>query len=259
MTHSLKTIGFLAIVLSFFTSFAQKDKNTTIYQYATINALMEGGFDGDLNLGALQKKGSFGIGAFNELDGEMIGFDNHFYQIKSDGKAYAVDPSQKTPFAVVTNFSKDNVVFAHQSFDLNKLYALLDTISPNKNLYVAYKIKVKCQTLKTRSVSKQVKPYPLMIDAVKKQSVFELGTIFGTLVGFRFPEYMKGLNVPGYHFHFLSDDKKVGGHVLDLLGSNFEIEIDYMADFEMHIPDNEAFNKLNLAKTKAEDLEKVEK
>jgi acetolactate decarboxylase len=259
MTHSLKTIGFLAIMLSFFTSYAQKDKNTTIYQYATINALMEGGFDGDLTLAALQKKGTFGIGTFNELDGEMIGFDNHFYQIKSDGKAYVVDASQKTPFAVVTNFSKENVVFAHQYFDLKKLYALLDTISPNKNLYVGYKIKVKCQTIKTRSVSKQVKPYLLMIDAVKKQSVFELGTISGTLVGFRFPEYMKGLNVPGYHFHFLSDDKKVGGHVLDLLGSNFEIEIDYMDDFEMHIPNNEAFNKLNLAKTKAEDLEKVEK
>ncbi|WP_264565290.1 acetolactate decarboxylase [Flavobacterium sp. N3904] len=259
MTYSLKAISFILITLSYFTSNAQKDRNTKIYQYATINALMEGGFDGDMTFSDLQKKGTFGIGTFNELDGEMIGFDNHFYQIKSDGKAYEVLPSQKTPFAVVTNFYKDNVVFAHQTFDLKKLYALLDTISPNKNLYVAYKIKVKCQTLKTRSVSKQVRPYPLMIDAVKKQSVFELGTISGTLIGFRFPDYMKGLNVPGYHFHFLSDDKKVGGHVLDLSGSNFEIEIDYMDDFELHIPDNEAFNKLNLTKTKAEDLEKVEK
>jgi acetolactate decarboxylase len=259
MTNSLKAIGFLCMALSFFTSNAQKDKNTTIYQYATINALMEGGFDGDMTLAALQKKGSFGIGTFNELDGEMIGFDNHFYQIKSDGKAYDVTASQKTPFAVVANFAKDKTASISQTLDLKKLYALLDSLSPNKNLYVGYKIKVKCQTLKTRSVSKQVKPYPLMIDAVKKQSVFELGTISGTLVGFRFPEYMKGLNVPGYHFHFLSDDKKNGGHVLDLSGTNFEIEIDTMADFELHIPDNEDFNRLNLTKTKAEDLEKVEK
>lgn len=259
MTNTLKAIGFLCVALSFFTSNAQKDKNTTIYQYATINALMEGGFDGDMALAALQKKGNFGIGTFNELDGEMIGFDNHFYQIKSDGKAYDVTASQKTPFAVVTNFTKDKTASISQIVDLKKLYALLDSLSPNKNLYVGYKIKVKCQTLKTRSVSKQVKPYPLMIDAVKKQSVFELGTISGTLVGFRFPEYMKGLNVPGYHFHFLSEDKKTGGHVLDLSGTNFEIEIDTMADFELHIPDNETFNKLNLTKTKAEDLEKVEK
>lgn len=259
MTNPLKAIGFLCLAFSFFTSTAQKDKNTSIYQYATINALMEGGFDGDITLAALQKKGTFGIGTFNELDGEMIGFDNHFYQIKSDGKAYAVASSQKTPFAVVANFAKDKTVTISQIVDLKKLYILLDSLSPNKNLYVGYKIKVKCQTLKTRSVSKQVKPYPLMIDAVKKQSVFELETISGTLVGFRFPEYMKGLNVPGYHFHFLSDDTKSGGHVLELSGSNFEIEIDYMADFELHIPDNEDFNKLNLTKTKAEDLEKVEK
>jgi acetolactate decarboxylase len=259
MTNALKTITFLFIALSFFTSTAQKDKNTTVYQYATINALMEGGFDGDMTLAALQKKGGFGIGTFNELDGEMIGFDNHFYQIKSDGKAYAVAPSQKTPFAVVTNFSKDQTFSSTQILDLKKLYTLLDSLSPNKNLYVGYKIKVKCQTLKTRSVSKQIKPYPLMVDAVKKQSVFEIQTISGTLVGFRFPDFMKGLNVPGYHFHFLSDDKKSGGHVLDLLGSNFEIEIDFMDDFELHIPNNEDFNRLNLTKTKAEDLEKVEK
>lgn len=259
MTNPLKTIGFLCLAFSFFTSTAQKDKNSSVYQYATINALMEGGFDGDITLAELQKKGSFGIGTFNELDGEMIGFDNHFYQIKSDGKSYAVASSQKTPFAVVANFAKDKTVSISQIVDLKKLYVLLDSLSPNKNLYVGYKIKVKCQTLKTRSVSKQVKPYPLMIDAVKKQSVFELETISGTLVGFRFPEYMTGLNVPGYHFHFLSDDTKSGGHVLDLLSSNFEIEIDYMSDFELHIPDNADFNKLNLTKTKAEDLEKVEK
>jgi acetolactate decarboxylase len=259
MTSFSKTISFLFILFSFFTSTAQKDKNTTVYQYATINALMEGGFDGDMTLAALQKKGSFGIGTFNELDGEMIGFDNHFYQIKSDGKAYAVAPSQKTPFAVVTNFSKDQTFSSTQTLDLKKLYILLDSLSPNKNLYVGYKIKVKCQTLKTRSVSKQTKPYPLMVDAVKKQSVFEMQTISGTLVGFRFPEFMKGLNVPGYHFHFISDDKKSGGHVLDLSASNFEIEIDFMDDFKLHIPNNVDFNRLNLTKTKAEDLEKVEK
>ncbi|WP_268849005.1 acetolactate decarboxylase [Flavobacterium aestivum] len=259
MTNTLKTIGFICIALSFFKSNAQKDKNTAVYQYATINALMEGGFDGDMTLAALQKKGSFGIGTFNELDGEMIGFDNHFFQIKSDGKAYAVTASQKTPFAVVANFAKDKTATISQALNLQKLYTLLDSLSPNKNLYVGYKIKIKCQTLKTRSVPKQAKPYPLLIDAAKNQSVFDLGTISGTLVGFRFPEYMKGLNVPGYHFHFLSDDKKTGGHVLDLSGTNFEIEIDTMDDFELHIPDNEDFNKLNLAKTKAEDLEKVEK
>ena len=259
MTFRLKSLGILCILFSFLSSMAQVQKNTTVYQYATINALMEGGFDGDLTMEELQKKGSFGIGTFNALDGEMIGFDNHFYQIKADGKAYIVSPSQKTPFAVVCHFVTDKKQSFSQELDTKKLQLLLDSLTPNKNLYVGYRIKVKLKTIKTRSVSIQTKPYPVMIDAVKAQSVFEMTAVSGTLVGFRFPEYMKGLNVPGYHFHFLSDDKKVGGHVLDFSGSQFEIEIDIMDDFALHIPDNEEFNKLNLTKTKLEDLEKVEK
>jgi acetolactate decarboxylase len=258
MILRLKLIGLLSVLFSF-SSIAQKHKNTKVYQYSTINALMEGGFDGDMTMEDLQKKGNFGIGTFNELDGEMVGFDNHFYQVKSDGKAYAVNPSQKTPFAVVANFSTDQTLRKKQTLDFKKLQSLLDSLSPNKNMYVGYKIKVKLQTIKTRSVTAQAKPYALMVDAVKKQSIFEIETVSGTLIGFRFPEFMKGLNVPGYHFHFISDDKKSGGHVLDFLGSDFEIEIDMMDDFELHIPDNEEFNRLNLSNTKAEDLEKVEK
>jgi len=38
--------------------------------------------------GELKRNGDFGIGTFNALDGEMIGLDGAFYQIKVDGVAY---------------------------------------------------------------------------------------------------------------------------------------------------------------------------
>ncbi len=47
-----------------------------------------------------------------------------------------------------------------------------------------------------------------MADAVKNQPVFEYNNIEGYIVGFRCPEFVEGLNVPGYHFHFVSKDKK---------------------------------------------------
>jgi acetolactate decarboxylase len=259
MQRKTKIIYILLIIFAFYSCKIQSDRNTNLYQYATINALMEGGYDGELKMEELQKKGSFGIGTFNELDGEMIGLNNHFYQIKSDGKAYPVSKEQLTPFAVVTNFKSDKEHACPKNLNLKNLYSLLDSLTPNKNLFFAYQIKAQFSTLKTRSVGKQNKPYPLMVDAVKTQSVFELKNIKGTLVGFRFPEYMKGLNVPGYHFHFIAEDKISGGHVLDLSGMNFEITIDSISDFELKIPNNPEFNKLNLSKTKLEDLEKVEK
>ena len=48
---------------------------------------------------SLSRYGDFGIGTFNGLDGEMIAFDGAIWQVKSDGKAYRVNPATaKTPF-----------------------------------------------------------------------------------------------------------------------------------------------------------------
>ena len=35
------------------------------------------------------------------------------------------------------------------------------------------------------------------------------------MVGFRFPAYAEGIEVAGYHLHFVADDRRRGGHVLD--------------------------------------------
>ena len=35
------------------------------------------------------------------------------------------------------------------------------------------------------------------------------------MLGFRFPAYAEGIEVAGYHLHFISDDRARGGHVLD--------------------------------------------
>ena len=57
-----------------------------IYQYSTINALLEGVFDGDITLGSLKNYGDFGIGTFNTLDGEMIFLDGYFTALSPTGK-----------------------------------------------------------------------------------------------------------------------------------------------------------------------------
>ena len=35
------------------------------------------------------------------------------------------------------------------------------------------------------------------------------------MVGFYCPEYIGQINVAGYHLHFVSDDKKSAGHVME--------------------------------------------
>ena len=66
-----------------------------IFQNSTINALLEGIYDGSMTYGELRRHGDFGLGTFNALDGEMIAFDGQYYQVKSDGVAYPVASTTK--------------------------------------------------------------------------------------------------------------------------------------------------------------------
>jgi acetolactate decarboxylase len=70
---------------------------------------------------------------------------------------------------------------------------------------------------------------------------------------------MRGVNVPGYHFHFITQDKVAGGHLLDCRLQRVKIEIDCTSRFYMTLPGSKEFYEADLAKTKQTELEKVEK
>ena len=55
-------------------------------------------------------------------------------------------------------------------------------------------------------------------------------------MGFRFPDHARGLNVPGYHFHFITDDRTAGGHVLDCRLARGELRVDREADLRLELP-----------------------
>jgi acetolactate decarboxylase len=99
--------------------------------------------------------------------------------------------------------------------NLSDLGARLDDALGPKNEFLAVRVDGRLAPITLRSVHRQEPPYRPLGDVVKGQSVWTLGEVSGTLVGFRRPAWVGGLNVPGYHWHFLSDDRTVGGHVLD--------------------------------------------
>src|SRR5919198_4993553 len=75
-----------------------------LFQASTIGALLDGAYDGDVTFGELAEQGDLGLGTLNGLDGEMIALDGRFYRADANGDIAQVDPSQRTPFAVLTWF-----------------------------------------------------------------------------------------------------------------------------------------------------------
>jgi acetolactate decarboxylase len=230
-----------------------------LFQVSTLGALQEGVYDGVVALGELKSHGNFGIGTFDGLDGEMTELDGKFYQIKADGKVYKMADTVKTPYAVVTNFKADLKLDLDKPMDYKQLQELILSSLPSKNIIYAVRVTGNFQYVKTRSVPKQSKPYPRLVEVTKNQPTFEMENINGTVMGYWLPEYLSGVNMAGFHFHFLSDDKNKGGHLLELQMIKGVLEIDYSYGIKLILPTQSDFFNTKLSNDNKSELEKIEK
>lgn len=236
-----------------------RSKSGNSVQTSTIDALLAGIYDGSTTFADLKRNGDFGIGTFDSLDGEMIAIDGTVYQAKADGTVHPVEDTARTPFAVVKFFSPDTKLPLSESPDLNSLLKELDTILPTPNYFYAIRIEGTFPAIKVRSVPAQKKPYPGLAEAASRQAVFQYHTITGTIIGFRTPGFVKGINLPGYHFHFISTDRKSGGHLLDCRIDKAALSLDRALELRLALPENAAFARGNLGQDHGRDLEKAER
>lgn len=207
-----------------------------LYQVSAMELLANGSYDGIIMTGDLGQHGDFGIGTFEGLNGEMVVTDGSIYQITADGAVHAVNGTVMVPFAEVTYFDPDTSVHIDGPDNFSTLTAALNDKLPSKDVFYAVRIHGTFPYVKARSVPAQSKPYPPLSEVVKNQSVFELYNVTGTVVGIYSPGYVSGVGSPGFHLHFISDERKSGGHVLDLTASNTDVQLDGTPGFYMSLP-----------------------
>lgn len=253
-----KTTGqtFNEIVVTALCQYLQVDQE--VFQTSTIGALVEGVDEGDTTIKELKQHGDFGIGTFDHLDGEMIELDGAFYQIKSDSHAYPVKDSMKIPFATVTFWQPDISVSLDQSLDYQGLQTYVDSLIPAKNMFYAIKIQGNFDYVQARSIPKQPH-HTRLAEAAVHQSTFEFHNVAGTLAGFWTPPFMQAVNVPGYHLHFITHDRKLGGHLLQCRTSDVTIEIHHTPEFHMAVPETQDFLDADLSKDTYTELNQAEK
>jgi acetolactate decarboxylase len=231
----------------------------TLFQTSTIDALLAGEYEGDVSFTELGARGDFGLGTLDALDGEMICLDGSFYQIKSNGRAYPVDPKARTPFAVVTAFEPAVSRTLSMPMDFGALCDYVDGVIGDAAVCCAIRVDGRFEYVKTRSVPRQHKPYPPLVEVVENQPTFELRDVSGSLVGFRFPDYAQGLNVSGYHFHFITADRNAGGHVLGCTLARAELYIDSEGDLQLELPPHVSLPAPDQSNVKRETLDRIER
>lgn len=198
-----------------FCAFSQTRPECVIYQTSLMSALLSGVYEGNTTIEDLLNHGDFGLGTFNELDGELIAFNSEVYQLRADGSAREASRQQKTPFAVMTWFKPEHEFHLDKPASRQQLHDIIDKTIPSDNVFCALRIDGHFRHAHTRTVPRQTPPYRAMTDVLDDQPVFRFNGRDGVLVGFRTPQHMQGINVAGYHEHFITDDRHGGGHLLD--------------------------------------------
>jgi acetolactate decarboxylase len=213
----------------------------------------------NISFAELQERGDFGLGTLEALDDEMIALDGDFYQVKADGRAYAIDGGMRTPFAVVTFFEASQSRALKRPMDFEEFGAYLDRLIGEKSPCCAVRVDGYFEYVKTRSVPRQSKPYPPLVGVLKSQPTFELHNVGGSLLGFRYPRYAQGINVAGYHFHFITSDRSAGGHVLEFRLARGELGVDRERELRLELPPGIELPVADPTAAKGEELERLER
>jgi acetolactate decarboxylase len=229
----------------------------TLFQVSTSAALVEGLYQGAVQVSRLLRHGDFGLGTFVDLTGEMVVLDGVCYQICPDGAVRDVEGDRWIPYALVTRFTSETGLGYQEIASFDDLLATCDGFRKSDNLFYAFRLDGSFPSLKTR-VMMAVQEGTSLKAAASEQKEFHFEATEGTLVGFWSPAYAKSFSVPGYHFHFLSKNRQQGGHVLACHARNITINSCTMNEMHVCLPETEEFLRADLSRDPNDDLMSAE-
>lgn len=232
-------------------------KMHSLFQVSTSNALVQGVFSGAVTVAELKQHGDTGLGTFAGLDGELVMIDGECFRVTAGGAVSRVSEDREVPFALITRFAPDAECGLAAVSGIEALNQQLDAERPSQNVFVAIKIDGRFGMLTMRAACPARRGEGLL-EATEHQSEFVGSDVEGTIVGFWAPDYTRAISVPGYHFHFISSDRALGGHVLDVEADALRGQMQVETDIHLAIPETEEYLSADLGGDHHEALAKAE-
>ncbi|MDB5347059.1 MAG: D-psicose/D-tagatose/L-ribulose 3-epimerase [Schlesneria sp.] len=185
-----------------------------LWQITPSMAYRSGFYDGVMTIRDARQHGNFGVGQFAALDGELIVVDGSFYRAKSDGAVTVADDNDELCFTQLCFYEPGRTRWeARSGLSRETLRTFLEHVLTFGNSFCAFRIHGKFASVVASAPPLLKKPYPRIdkVGPMRKSYTFE--DLEGTIVGYYSPVFAQDVGVPGYHLHFISDDKQHGGHV----------------------------------------------
>ena len=237
-------------------------KSNGIYQVSTLQALALGYTRPVVKVRELLEHGDTGLGTFENVDGEMILLDGICYQATADGSIVCPEDTTGVPFAV-SGFVKDGREFKIgekpdiESIKMELTLRIEEDFGLN-SIHVA-RIDGRFEAIRARAGAPYRSQHVTLKEILSKtQKDFSFERIRGTLVCVYYPDYMDGINASGWHMHFLSEDRKLGGHVFEVSMDEGDCLLQKMDRIEIQLPREAAFDTYSLKEASNDEIAEVE-
>jgi len=204
-----------------------------LHQASTFSILEQGGYYPVITVGGMAIRGDQGIGGFEDLNGELVQINGTIYQITADGVVSVPQEDEGIAFMNTIMFNPEWNVQLTEPMNLTVIEEELAASFPTDDRIYAIRVDGTFSKITVRSVPGQEEPYPPLSSVIANQSIFNLTDTPGSIIGFWFPDWMKGVHVAGYHLHFISDDRTAGGHLLSCDLKEGEAMIDPIHSFRI--------------------------
>lgn len=237
----------------------EKDK---MYQISTLQSLSMGYTRAVTTVKELLDHGDTGLGTFEDVNGEMIVVGGHCYRAAEDGTVSKAPDDEGVPFASVAFLDEERTFEISDIDSIDKMKDLLDLkIEEWFGLNSMHIVKIDGEFEKVSARSES--PYKSQHVSLKNilsetQKSFEFDNVEGTMICVYYPDYMDGINAPGWHLHFISADRSRGGHTFDLKLKRGIAVMDKLPRIEIQLPTEPAFDTYSLKQASDDDIKKVE-
>lgn len=247
-TPFIKKSIFVALTFSLISSaaFSATPIENTIEQYGFPLALVNQIYTGDITPAEMLKKGELGLGTADNLDGELVALDGVVYKIELDGSLIKAPSELAAPYMTMFKFNPSKHIILKEVNSLAELGEKLSAQMASKNSFYAYKITGTFSHLKMASAEKVKNDSVPLMEYLKTRVMYTKENIKGTLVGLYTPEYLGNISIPGMHFHFVSSDKKLGGHLEGISFDQVSVEIEEINKINLTLPQVTKFREHKL-------------
>lgn len=212
------------------------------FQAGTLQAVMDGDYYGYWSIDSFKPRGNVGLGTFEGIDGELVVVDGVWWHVLPDGSVEEVAPGTRTPFVQVIDFAPERSTRVSEPLDCGGTLdeAISQEFGFDDASWFVGTLRGEFSEITTRAIDMQYPPYRPFADLVGTENRFPMSDVNGVAVLVRSPAYAGTLSSAGFHYHFVTENREQGGHVVSCTFARGTIQVQRVEGLEVALPPVEA-------------------